>query len=404
MTTVSFDGRMGASGDMLLGALLDAGADRAVLAPIEAAIDVSFDVERVVTHGIAARKVTVGSGANAAAGSGPHRHYEEVVEIVRAMDLERDVERRALAAFQLLGEAEAAVHGASLADTHFHEVGADDAIADVTGVMALLGDIDPEHVVTGPLSTGDGEVTTGHGVYPIPPPAVVEIAGRSSLTLRGGPVDRELLTPTGAAILGTIAEGVETLPPMRIADSGYGVGDHEFESRPNVLRAMIGPSTGRLRREEIRVLETNLDDTTPEILGHLQDRLREAGALDVACVPMTMKKSRPGHLITVVVQPADAERIARTLAAETGTLGVRSSGVSHRWTAKRELRTVEIDIDGETFEVDVKVASDTEGEILDRSAEFDDAAAVARVVERPVREIMRLAEAAAADLDPTGKG
>jgi len=238
-----------------------------------------------------------------------------------------------------------------------------------------------------------------HGTYPVPTPAVVEIAERADWALGGGPVDRELLTPTGAAVLARIAEGVETLPPLGVETSGYGAGGADVPGHPNVLRAIVGESGGTLRRDSIVVLETNVDDATPEVLGGLQDTLAEAGARDVSVVPLTMKKSRPGPLVKVVVKPEDAERVARRLAEETGTLGVREHGVGHRWVATREVETATVSVDGGDYAVDVKVGSDDAGTVFDVSAEYDDALAVARETGLPVREVVRRAEAVVRDGD-----
>jgi uncharacterized protein (TIGR00299 family) protein len=225
----------------------------------------------------------------------------------------------------------------------------------------------------------------------------VEIAGRADWTVVGGPIEAELLTPTGAAILAHVAEGVETLPPMRVAASGYGAGSKDFPDRPNVLRAVVGEETGKLVREDVAVLETNVDDVSPEVLGGLQETLADAGARDVSIVPLTMKKSRPGHLVKVVARPEDAERVARRLAEETGTLGVRQAGATHRWIARRAFETVAVEVGDEAFEVDVKVATDEDGTVIDASAEYDDAAAVARATDLPVREVVRRAEAVVQD-------
>ncbi|WP_435079378.1 nickel pincer cofactor biosynthesis protein LarC [Halococcus sp. AFM35] len=425
MQTLAFDGRMGASGDMLCGALVAAGADPTVLKPVEKALDVHYAIDTTTKNGIDATTVAVllddesddtgdsgqshehdhdhdGHGHDDhehtahdhthAEGGGPSRTYPEVLEVVESMALPAAVERDATAIFEILGEAEAAVHGTDLDATHFHEVGADDAIADVVGAALLFDSLDVERVVTTPLATGGGAVEMSHGTYPIPTPAVVEIAERADWALRGGPVDGELLTPTGAAILAHFADGIERLPTLEIEASGYGAGDHDFPEHPNVLRALVGPSTEGLTREGIRVLETNLDDAAPELLGGLHEPLKDAGARDVSIVPTTMKKSRPGHLVKVIVKSEDAERVAHRLAVETGTLGVRETGARHRWVAEREFETAEIDIEGTKYEIDVKVASGSAGAIYDVSAEFDDASAVAAETDVPTREVMRRAE------------
>ncbi|MFC6728411.1 LarC family nickel insertion protein, partial [Natronoarchaeum mannanilyticum] len=198
----------------------------------------------------------------------------------------------------------------------------------------------------------------------------------------------------GAAILAHVAEGRAQLPDIDVAASGYGAGDLELEERPNVLRALVGEREGELRRDDIAVLETNVDDVAPEVLGGLQETLAEAGARDVTIVPTTMKKSRPGHLVKVIAKPEDAERVARRLAEETGTLGVRQGGASHRWIADRSFETARIEVDGDEFEIAVKIASDADGAVYDVSAEYDDAAAVAAETGRPIRELLRRAEAA----------
>ncbi|SHG79693.1 nickel pincer cofactor biosynthesis protein LarC [Halobaculum gomorrense] len=442
MRTIAFDGRMGAAGDMILGALVAAGADPDVLAPVEDALPVRYEFESTERNGIASTRARVrhlggdgDAGGNADAGDhghgghshgeghghshddghshnhgedhdhehtaeghGPQRTYAEVVAVVEGLDLSESVRADALATFEILGEAESSVHGTDLDDTHFHEVGADDAIADVVGACLLFEDLDPDRVVTTPLATGGGEVDFSHGVYPVPVPAVVEIAERADWSLRGGPVDAELLTPTGAAILAHRAEGVERLPSLRVEGSGYGAGGWTFPDRPNVLRVVVGEDErSGLARDDVAVLETNLDDAAPEVLGGLQETLADAGARDVSILPATMKKSRPGHLVKVICKPEDADRVARRLAEETGTLGIREGGASHRWTADRCFETVELTLGeaGDTHEIPVKIASDADGAVYDVSAEYDDAAAAAREAGLPVREVLGRAEAVA---------
>ncbi|MFC6835520.1 nickel pincer cofactor biosynthesis protein LarC [Halomarina ordinaria] len=447
MTTIAFDGRMGASGDMLLGALVAAGADPAVLARVEERLPVEYEVDTVEKNGISATRVVVrhtggedeasdddadhdaddaehdhhhhGDDAehdhhhhgddhhghshhdhhehDHAEGAGPLRTYREVVELVEGMGLPSDVEADATAVFRVLGEAEAQVHGTDLEATHFHEVGADDAIADVVGTCLLLADLDPDRVVTTPVATGGGEVSMSHGTYPVPAPAVLNIAAEADWEVRGGPVEAELLTPTGAALLAHLAEGVDAFPTLSVERVGYGAGGHDFPDHPNVLRATVGATSGGLTREGVRVLETNVDDVPPEVLGDLHESLAAVGARDVSVLPATMKKSRPGHLVKVIVRPEDTERVARRLAEETGTLGVRETGVRHRFVADREFETVELDLADGTHEVAVKVARDDEGRVFDVSAEYDDAARVARETDLPVREVMRWAEAALGD-------
>ncbi|KOX95537.1 nickel pincer cofactor biosynthesis protein LarC [Halorubrum sp. ASP1] len=452
MRTLVFDGRTGAAGDMICAALIAAGADPAVLGPVRDALPVRYAVGETEKNGIRATTVDVlvdGDDAGDAdsdrghahdndhshghdhspdndhshdhghdhetdasrdethaEGAGVHRSYREVVDLVESMGLPAAVESTALDAFELLGRAEASVHGTDLDETHFHEVGADDAIADVVGAALLLADLDPERVVTTPVAAGGGTVEMSHGTYPVPAPATTEIASRAGFRVGGGPIDRELLTPTGAAILGAVAEGVDAVPALTVERAGYGAGDADFERHPNVLRALVGDggptesetarertAGGALVRDDIAVLETNLDDAAPEVLGGLQETLKHAGARDVTIVPTTMKKSRPGHLVKVICKPADAEAVAERLARETGTLGVRQSGASHRWIAEREFETATLRVDGADREVAVKVASTTDGEVYDVSGEYDDAAAVAEATGLPIRAVLRRAEA-----------
>ncbi|MDZ5809798.1 nickel pincer cofactor biosynthesis protein LarC [Halorubrum sp. AD140] len=456
MRTLVFDGRTGAAGDMICAALIATGADPAVLAPVTDRLPVRYEVDETTKNGIRATTVDVllresgdGGGDNAepatksdrshahghdhshdqghehdhdhshdqghehehghhehehAEGAGVHRSYPEVVALVRSMDLSDPVESVALDAFERLGRAEASIHGTDLEGTHFHEVGADDAIADVVGAALLLDDLDPDRIVTTPVATGGGDVEMSHGVYPVPAPATTEIVAGADFSVVGGPVDRELLTPTGAAILAAVAEGVDRLPALDVDASGYGAGDATFPDRPNVLRALVGdggegvaddatePGDG-LVWDDIAVLETNLDDASPEVLGGLQETLSRAGARDVTVVPTTMKKSRPGHLVKAICKPADAEAVAERLARETGTLGVRQSGANHRWIAERAFETATIAVDGDEHEVSVKVASTADGDVYDVSAEYDEAAAVSEATGLPIRDVLRRAEA-----------
>jgi uncharacterized protein (TIGR00299 family) protein len=434
---------------MILAALVAAGADPDALAPVEAALPVEYRIDETTERGIVATTVDVvleGDGADVddadanggdtgeethshehgvdapsrghthshdrggchdrdgtagdaraythAEGAGAHRTYAACRELVADMELPDGVEADALATFRRLGVAEARVHGTDLEDTHFHEVGADDAIADIVGAALLVDDLGVESIVTTPVAAGGGEVSMSHGTYPVPTPAVAYIAGEADWELVGGPAETELLTPTGAAVLAQFADGVDSLPSLSVESVGYGAGRKSLEGRPNVLRATVGAASGGLVRDGVRVLETVVDDATPEVLGGLHDRLADAGARNVTVVPATMKKARPGHLVRVVVRPEDVDSVAERLAAETGTLGVRETPTTHRWVAERSVEAVRIEVDGDVYAVDVKVAADDAGDVYDVSAEYDDCAAVAAETGRPTREILRLAAAA----------
>ncbi len=445
MQTLAFDGRMGASGDMLLGVLLDLGADRSVLTPVESSLGVTYATETTTKNGIEATRVRVlrdgGDGESSdaidaehhhhgeddhchhnhsedhhhhgddvdqhdhghthedhthahdhAEGSGPLRTYPAVIELVESMDLASSVTEQATAIFRRLGVAEAAVHGTELTETHFHEVGADDAIADVVGVCLLLSELSVEQVLTTPVAAGSGSVTMSHGTYPVPAPAVVNIATEADWQLQGGPVEYELLTPTGAAILAEIATGIQTFPSLDVSAVGYGAGGYDVPDHPNVLRGTLGTTAGQLGRDSIRQLETNVDDISPEVLGGLSKTLKDAGARDVTILPATMKKSRPGHVVRVLTKPDDAARVARRLAAETGTLGIRESSVTHRFVANRSFETATLSVDGTEYDVPVKIGADEDGTVYDLSAEYDDAAAVAADTGLAVRTILERAE------------
>ncbi|MES3516100.1 MAG: nickel pincer cofactor biosynthesis protein LarC [Natronomonas sp.] len=447
MRTLVFDGRTGASGDMILAALVAVGADPDVLRPVEEALGIDYRIDETTKQGVTAVTVDVryveehgertteahggGSRSNGdsehdhdpehddsaghggahdhgehdhgskhdhdhthAEGHGPTRTYAECREIVEEMGLSESVMNDAVAIFRILGEAEASVHGTDLEATTFHEVGADDAIADIVGAVLLLEDLGVESVFSTPVFAGGGEVSTSHGRYPVPTPVVSYIAEHATWELRGGPIERELLTPTGAAVLAHLAEGVGSLPSLSVETSGFGAGDASISGRPNVLRALVGTRSGGLKRESMRMLETNVDDVTPEAIGGLQSTLMEAGARDVTVVPATMKKSRPGHLIKVIVPPEDVEAVASRLASETGTLGVRETAFRHRLIADRRHETVEIEAGGNRHELTVKVGTYDDGTVYDVSAEYDEAAAVAAETDLPTREVQRRAEAA----------
>jgi uncharacterized protein (TIGR00299 family) protein len=226
---------------------------------------------------------------------------------------------------------------------------------------------------------------------PVPVPAVTEILEDTDHRLEGGPVEAELLTPTGAAILAHWATPVDALPEMAVDATGYGAGGRDFDRHPNVLRALRGDAA--MDREDVVVLETNVDDVRPEVLGDLYDRLLGAGARDVTVQPLEMKKNRPGHLVSVVARRPDADRLARLLAEATGTLGVRATERAHRFVADRELHGVTVGVGGDRYDACVKVAS-VDGDVYDVSAEFDDARRIADEEDVPVRQVLDAVEAA----------
>ena len=395
---IALDAASGASGDMLLGALVDLGADAELLDRVEDVVPVEIDVGRVDRAGVSATTVDVAGGGDDGDDDHHHRAYTEVRGIVEDADLPAAVTADALAVFERLGAAEAAVHDVPLDELAFHEVGADDAIADVVGACLLLRDLgarpagsseEGESVSCTPIRVGGGTVESAHGDMPVPVPAVTEILEGTGHRIEGGPVEAELLTPTGAALLAYWAEPVAELPEMALDATGHGAGDADVDRHPNVLRALRGDAA--MDREAVVVLETNVDDVAPEVLGSLYDTLLEAGARDVTIQPLGMKKNRPGHLVSVVTRRPDADRLARLLAEETGTLGVRATERAHRFVADRELEDVTVTVGGEEYEARVKLAS-VGGDVYDVSAEFDDARRIAADAGVPVRRVLEAVE------------
>lgn len=315
----------GISGDMTLGALVDAGVE---LSAIQSAIDslklptcrlVQSEVKR---KGFRAAKVTVEHEPEHA-----HRHLHHITDMIDASALtprQKDLAKRI---FTKLGEAEAKVHGTTIRKVHFHEVGAVDSIADICGAAVGWDLLGVDRIFCSPVPTGRGFIQIEHGRCSIPAPATAELL--QGVPLAESHVEAELTTPTGAAILATLVDGYGPLPSMRVERIGYGSGDKDFASHPNVLRLFVGESTATAAGDQIWVVETNLDDVSGEIIGYCTTKLWEKGALDVYTTAIQMKKNRPGTTLTVLCQAADLERIEKTLFRETGTLGVR------RWPASR---------------------------------------------------------------------
>jgi len=407
------DASCGAAGDMFVGALIDAGADETLLEEVEKETGVGFGTRRVDRSNMNALKVDMDAGGDdveryssqdSPVDGGddghdhPHRDYTDVVGIVESTDLPDAVIEDSLAVFERIGRAEAKVHDVPLDELAFHEVGADDAIADVLGATLLFHDLGvgtrkDERAVATPVNVGGGRVRASHGDVPAPVPATVEILRGTGHRMEGGPVETELLTPTGAALLTEFAEPVERVPEMSVDETGYGAGAQEFDDEgvSNVLRVVRGDGGDGPTKEGIEVLETNVDDVSPEVLGSLFEKLRDEGARDVYVVPTVIKKNRPGHLVQVLARPDDAERLARVLARETGTLGVRATPYTHRFVADRRVETVELEVGGETHEADVKIG-EIDGEVFDASAEYDDARRIADETGEAVRDVMRAIE------------
>jgi uncharacterized protein (TIGR00299 family) protein len=333
---VYLDCSSGASGDMLLGAVVDAGlgveALRAKLAGL-ALSGYRIEARRVVRSGLAATKVDViPEDARPA-----HRHLRDILALLEASTLEAHLRERAAALFRRLAEAEGAVHGTSPEKVHFHEVGALDSIVDIVGGVLALDWLGATRFVASPLNLGTGTVTMSHGTFPVPPPATARLVAGVPVYGAG---EGELLTPTGALLVTGHASEYGPLPGMRIESVGHGAGDRETKGRPNVLRIIVGDETRPAEAERLLVLETEVDDAPPQLLGPLLDALLAAGAVDAFFTAVQMKKGRPGVLVTVLAPPARRQALEELLFRETTTLGVRCQEWE-RTTLDRELATVE---------------------------------------------------------------
>jgi len=373
----------GISGDMLLGAMVDAGLSLDDLRGDLARLPLTgYEVraERVTKQGLAGTKVTVEvEHAHA------HRGLADILDLLAAADLPAEVQAGATRIFTRLAEAEAKVHGTSVEQVYFHEVGAVDAIVDVVGACCGLRRLEIEEVYASALPLGGGWVDTAHGRLPVPAPATVELL--KGAPTYGGPVEKELVTPTGAAILTTLCLGFGPMPPMTVKATGCGAGSLDLP-HPNLLRLMIGEPVEPLREQRLTVLETNIDDMNPEFYDHLMERLFAAGALEVYLTPIVMKKSRPGTLVSVLTEPAWVEALSEILFRETSTLGLRVMEVARR-CLEREWREVET----EYGRVRVKLGL-LRGEIVTAAPEYEDCKRLALARGAPVKAVYEAARAA----------
>jgi len=368
-----FDAFSGIAGDMTVAALIDAGA---AFEPLAGALDslgmgATFRIEKVNRGGIAATRFVVEGGEQRA-----YRHLPHILRMIDAGTLPDQVKENAAAIFRKLGEAEARVHGVPVEKIHFHEVGAVDSIADIAGAAMGLFLLGVDQVHASPVNVGGGTVTTEHGLLPVPAPATVALLEGRPVFSRGP--QTELTTPTGAAILATLAVSFGPLPPMRISGAGFGAGSKEFKEQANVLRVILGEASGAAEAASVAVLEANIDDSTPETLGYAMERLLEAGALDVTLTPVHMKKNRPGVTLSVLARPEDRERLAALVFAETSTLGLRI----HVAERRVEARSV-VEVETRFGRLRVKVSAS--GAF---APEYEDCRKLARETGAPLREII----------------
>jgi len=381
-----FDCFCGAAGDMIVGALLDAGASFDAVRDGLASLGVEglrVEADKVVKKGISATQFRVIVEGE----DHPHRHLKHVVEIIDRGDLPATVRAGAIASFTRLAEAEAAVHGSTIEKVHFHEVGAHDAIADVVGAHLALHNLGIDAVQASALVTGHGTVKCAHGIMPVPAPATAKLL--EGIPWTAGDVEKEMLTPTGAALLAEMATRFGPAPMMTGTAIGYGAGTRDLPDRPNVLRVLIGEAAAELGTDEVIVLETMLDDMNPEWAPPLIESLMAKGALDAWLAPVTGKKGRPGLALTALCQIGKERALATHLLEHSTTLGLRMR-TEQRLTLDRRIETV-----ATTYgDIRVKVALEG-GRVLRRVPEYEDCQQAAAHAGVPLQSVYNAAIAAA---------
>ncbi len=395
----------GVAGDMFLGALLDLGADVGKVTSAIKSLEnpefgyrgIKIEINQVMRGQFRATKIDIISDEPT------KRHGDQLIEIVEKavgkLELSEKAKRFASNTIRILVGAEADLHKANFSEAHLHEVALVDTAAEIVGSAVALDDLGlfDSKVYSTPVSVGGGLFRFSHGTVSSPAPATLAILASKNFPFQGGPMESELATPTGASLLVNLVDEVNRFYPLMIPlKVGYGAGNKDFAEVPGVLRLTMGkPLAGNdFLKDEIAVLETNLDDTTGEIIGYTFDRLLAEGAKDVSIIPMFTKKNRPGQILKVIADAKDVDNLSKVLIQETGTLGIRVN-YCERHIISREVVTVELLV-GEVKEmVNVKVAKDSKGEIIRIKPEFEDIKKIAGKTKKPLREIMDLATARA---------
>ena len=326
------DAFSGIAGDMLVGALADAGAPQAAIteALTPLAADASIAWSRVDRRGIQATKFQVNAPPQQ-----KHRHLSGILKMIDATGLPREVKDASEKVFRTLAEAEASVHGVDIEKVHFHEVGAIDSICDIVGTCLALHLLGVSDIHCSAINTGSGTVNTEHGVLPVPAPATARLLTGIPVYTRGPAM--ELATPTGVAVVAALARSFGPMPPMTIRATGYGAGDRNFTEHANVLRVILGEASGAAEAVTIAVIEANIDDASPQVIGYATERLLTAGALDVTVIAAQMKKNRPGIILQILCAPERREELIGLLFAETTTLGVRFHLAERRIQARESV-------------------------------------------------------------------
>lgn len=361
---------------MLVGALADAGADQQTIATavhsLNAGAQVSF--EKVRRRDIAGTKFRV-----TVEPSPKHRNLSGILRLINAAELPDSVKQDASAVFQKLAEAESSVHHQSVERVHFHEVGAVDSIADIVGACLGFHLLKVDKIVVSPVNVGSGAVHSDHGVLPVPAPATAKLLTGKPIYVRGPAV--ELTTPTGAAVAVALASDFGAMPAMSISNIGYGAGDKDFREHANVLRVLIGRSTEAAEATTVSVIEANIDDSSPQVLGYAMERLLAQGALDVTMQPIEMKKGRPGSLLRVIATLETREALCAVVFAETSTLGVRIYNAERRVQARHFT-----EVETPHGKIKIKVAGD--GSF---APEYEDCRLIALAAGIPLKQIIAAA-------------
>jgi len=391
-----FDCFSGASGDMVLGALIDAGVPLAEVRRALGSLMIDPDAvwtENVVRAGIRATKFCVRGEIGEHIHSHDHETHRTLAEIGALIDdsaLSAAGKSRAKGLFCRLGEVEAGIHGVTTDQVHLHEVGALDSIIDIVGTVHALEYLGAERIVASPLNVGSGTVRTAHGAYPVPAPATLQLL--SGAPVYAGRQKAEMVTPTGALLVAGYAGSYGPLPRLTVQTVGYGAGARDFPDAPNVLRVVIGDAVSDAAEASsgaaptrVAVIEAEIDDMTPQLFGAVMDALLAAGALDVFYTPVQMKKNRPGTLLTVIAPPDARTALTELIFRETTTIGVRYRE-SEREVLDRAIVVVTTDVGP----IRVKVARQRD-EVLNVSPEFDDCVRAAKAAGRPVKDVQALA-------------
>jgi len=391
MRQAYLDGSSGISGDMFLAALLDAGFDAHRLLEELKKLPLGFyklKRTRALRGGIVGTRLEVET-----AGGQPQRKLTDIEGMIEPAGLSAGVKERALKIFRRLAEAEGKLHGKPASDIHFHEVGAVDAIIDIVGACVGLEVLEVSELICSPLNVGGGRVEAAHGSLPVPAPATMELL--QGVPVYSSGVEGELVTPTGAAIVSTVAASYGPFPSFKIERIGYGAGAKEFPKHPNVARLFLGERLDAVKAEPgkpgdelVSIIEANVDDMSPQLYGYLVDQALAAGALDVTCSSVQMKKNRPGLQITVLTAPEKADALAQLLFEQTTTIGLRIYEAR-----RRVLEREHVEVETPYGKVRIKVAK-REGKILNVAPEFEDCQRLAAEKNVPLKEVMLAAQTA----------